>query len=165
MATPVSVGYSRTQIALHWAVAALVTAQYLINDAIGAAWSAHVRGEADGFDPLILAHVAGGGLILVLVLWRIALRVTRGAPPLPDQEPPVLGLLARGAHLAFYAVLIALCVSGGLAWFADVRPAASVHIVLKVVLLALIALHVLAVIFHQTVLKSGVMQRMVRPGA
>ncbi|CAH1673952.1 cytochrome b [Chelatococcus asaccharovorans] len=165
MAIPISTGYSRAQIALHWAVAALVVAQYLAHDAIVAAWSAHVQGKAYGFDPLIPAHVVGGALILVLVLWRIALRVARGAPPPPDQEPPILGLLARGAHLAFYAVLIALSVSGGLAWFADLRPAVSVHNVLKGMLLALIAVHVLAVIFHRIVLKSGVMQRMVRPGA
>ncbi len=165
MATPITTGYSRTQIALHWAVAALVAAQYLLNDAIAAAWKAHVQNIAYSFDPLILAHVVGGALILVLVLWRIALRVTRGAPPLPKEEPPALALLARLAHLTFYAVLIALSASGALAWFADVRPAASVHNVLKVVLLALIALHILAVIFHQIVLKSGVMLRMVRPGA
>lgn len=61
-------------------------------------------------------------------------------------------------------MLIALSVSGALAWFADVRPAASVHTMLKVVLLVLIVLHVLAVIFHQSVLKTGVMQRMARPG-
>ncbi|MFG1379653.1 cytochrome b [Xanthobacter autotrophicus] len=165
MTVPVSAGYSRTQIALHWAVAALVAAQYLFNDAIAEAWSAHVQGTAYGFDPLVLAHVAGGVLILVLVLWRIALRATRGVPPLPESEHPALHLLAQVTHLAFYGVLIALSVSGALAWFADVRPAAGAHNVLKVVLLALIVLHVLAVIFHHSVLKTGVMRRMVRPGA
>lgn len=164
MTVPVAAGYSRTQIALHWAVAALVAAQYLFNDAIAEAWSAHVQGKAYGFDPLVPAHVAGGVLILALVLWRIALRATRGVPPLPESEHPALHLLAQVTHLAFYGVLIALSVSGALAWFADVRPAAGAHNVLKVILLALIVLHVLAVIFHQSVLKSGVMQRMVRPG-
>lgn len=165
MTAPITTGYSRTQIALHWAVASLVAAQYLFNDAIAEAWSAYVQGKALGFDPLVPAHVAGGVLILVLVLWRIALRATRGAPPLPEREPPALRTLAQVTHLAFYGVLIALSVSGALAWFADVRPAAGAHNVLKVVLLALIVLHVLAVIFHQSVLKSGIMQRMVRPGA
>ncbi|MFS8039382.1 cytochrome b [Xanthobacter sp. AM11] len=164
MTVPVAAGYSRTQIALHWAVAALVAVQYLFNDAIAEAWSAHVQGKAYGFDPLVPAHVAGGVLILALVLWRIALRATRGVPPLPESEHPALHLLAQVTHLAFYGVLIALSVSGALAWFADVRLAAGAHTVLKVVLLALIALHVLAVIFHQSVLKTGVMQRMVRPG-
>lgn len=165
MAAPITTGYSRTQIALHWAVAALVAAQYLFNDAIVAAWRAHLQNDAYGFDPLILAHVVGGVLILVLVLWRIALRVTRGVPSLPKEEPAALALLARLAHLAFYGVLIALSVSGALAWFGDIRLAASLHNLLKVVLLALIALHILAVIFHQSVLKSSVMLRMLRPGA
>jgi len=37
--------------------------------------------------------------------------------------------------------------------------------VLKVVLLALIVLHVLAVPFHRLVLKNNVMRRMIRPSA
>ena len=68
-------------------------------------------------------------------------------------------------HWAFYAVLAAMAVTGSLAWFADVTPAAQAHNVLKVVLLALIVLHVLAVPFHRLVLKNNVMRRMIRPAA
>jgi cytochrome b561 len=50
-------------------------------------------------------------------------------------------------------------------WFGDIAAAAQAHNVLKIVLLAMIALHVLAVPFHKIVLKNNVMQRMVRPGA
>ncbi|WP_422367331.1 cytochrome b/b6 domain-containing protein [Pelagibius sp.] len=42
-------------------------------------------------------------------------------------------------------------------------PAGQVHDILKRVLLALIALHILAVVFHRIVLKSEVMWRMIRP--
>jgi cytochrome b561 len=56
-----------------------------------------------------------------------------------------------------------MSVSGALAWFADVTVAAQVHNIFKVVLLALVALHVLAVPFHRIVLKDNVMARMVRP--
>lgn len=158
-------GYSRTQIALHWIVAALIAAQFLFKDAISAAWTAHVQGQSLAFDPLILAHVAGGAVILALVLWRITLNVRRGIPPLPDNEPGPLKLAAKLVHLAFYAVLVGLAVSGVLAWFADVRVGASVHNVLKVVLLALVAVHVGAVAVHQLVLKTSIIQRMLRPSA
>ena len=56
-----------------------------------------------------------------------------------------------------------MSVSGALAWFADVTIAAQVHNIAKVALLALIALHVLAIPFHRIVLKNNVMIRMIRP--
>lgn len=156
-------GYSGTQIALHWIVALLVAGQYIFKESIVTAWDAIRTGKDYAFDPLILAHVAGGALILAFVLWRIALRLKRGAPPPPENEPASLKALSHAAHWIFYGVLAIMSVSGALAWFADVAVAAQVHNVLKTVLLALIALHVLAVPFHRIVLGNSVMVRMIRP--
>jgi cytochrome b561 len=156
-------GYSTTQIALHWAVAVLVAAQYIFKDTISGAWEAIRQGQTYAFDPLILAHVVGGGLILAFVVWRLALRLRRGVPQPPENEPAPLKTLAHVAHWGFYAVLAAMAVTGLFAWFGDVVPAARAHNVLKVVLLALVALHVLAIPFHRIVLKNNVMQRMIRP--
>jgi cytochrome b561 len=161
--TTAPAGYSATQIALHWAVAALVAGQYLFHDAISGAWEAIRAGETVAFDPLILAHVAGGGLILAFVVWRLALRLGRGAPAAPAQEPAPLATLAHVAHWAFYALLIGMALSGALAWFADVAPAARAHNVLKIALLALVALHVAAIPVHKLALKSDVMRRMIHP--
>ena len=160
MTTPT--GYSRTQIALHWGVAGLVAAQYLFKDSIAAAWEAYVQGREAVFDPLIFAHVAGGTLTLALVVWRLVLRARRGVPPPPENEPAALKTLAKAAHLGFYAVLIGMSLSGALAWFAGVEPAAGLHNLLKVALLALIVLHVLAVAAHQRVFKTAIMRRMIR---
>lgn len=69
-----------------------------------------------------------------------------------------------GQEVAFSPlILAAMSVSGGLMWFADVQVAAQAHNALKIVLLALILLHVLAIPFHKLVLKNNVMQRMIRP--
>lgn len=156
-------GYSATQIALHWAIVVLVAAQYVFKDAIAGAWDAIQQGQTYAFDPLILAHVVGGGLILVLVAWRLVLRLRRGTPPPPDNELGVLKSLSHVAHWAFYAILGAMPVTGLLAWFAELAPAARAHSVLKVVLLALVALHILAIPFHRIVLKNNVMRRMIYP--
>jgi cytochrome b561 len=158
-------GYSAAQIALHWAVVVLVAAQYVFKGTIAAAWDAIVAGRAYEFHPLILAHVGGGMLILVLVLARLALRVKRGAPPPPENEPAILKLVAHAVHGAFYLVLILMSASGGMAWFTGAQTAAAAHNLFKVVLLALIAMHVLAIPFHALVLKNNVMRRMVRPEA
>lgn len=156
-------GYSGTQIALHWIVALLVAGQYIFKDSISTAWDAIRQGTDYAFDPLILAHVAGGALILVFVLWRLALRLKRGVPLPPGNEPGPLKTLSHVAHWAFYGVLALMSVSGALAWFADLTDAAQVHNIVKVVLLALIALHLLAIPFHRIILKNNVLVRMIRP--
>ncbi|WP_417261816.1 cytochrome b [Celeribacter sp.] len=162
-ATAAPKGYSATQIALHWGVAVLVAGQYIFKDAISGAWTAIREGRDFAFDPLILAHVVGGALILALVVWRLVLRLKRGTPLPPENEPAPLKTLSHVAHWAFYVLLAAMSLTGLLAWFGDVAAAAQVHNVLKVALLAFIALHVLAVPFHKLVLKNNVMQRMIRP--
>lgn len=157
-------GYSRAQIVLHWLVAALVLAQFLFKDTIADAWRALRMGAEPVTGPLIGQHVIGGFLILALVLWRLALRARRGAPPPPEAEHPALRLLARLMHGGLYLVLIGLVVSGGVAWFGGVGPAAGAHNLLKTLLMLLVGLHVAAALMHQFVLRSGVMARMLRAG-
>lgn len=158
MASPT--GYSRPQIILHWAVALLILLQFVLSDAIGDAFRAAMRGTEIAFNPLIAQHVIGGFLILALVAWRLGLRLTRGAPQPPEKEHPALKLAAHVAHWAFYGLMILLPVSGAVAWFGLVGPAAEAHEVLKAVLMLLVVLHVAAALFHQFVLKTNIMARM-----
>ena len=67
------------------------------------------------------------------------------------------------AHWGFHVILLAMVMTGLLAWFGDLVPAAEAHEILKAILLALVALHVLAIPFHRFVLKNDVMRRMIRP--
>ncbi|MEI4263690.1 hypothetical protein [Roseovarius sp. D0-M9] len=53
-------GYSRLQIALHWIVFALIAQHYLFKDTMSATWDRVIEGLEVRFDPLVLAHVAGG---------------------------------------------------------------------------------------------------------
>jgi cytochrome b561 len=152
--------FSRTQISLHWIVALLVAAQYLFKNAIVDAWNAYTHGQSFAFDPLIMAHVVGEILIMALVLWRIVLRIKRGAPQPSEGENAALKFAATMAHYSLYVVLIGMSVSGALVWFADIQQADQVHNLLKGALLALIALHVLAVLFHHFVHKTPVLGRM-----
>lgn len=132
---------------------------------ISAAWDAFQKGQSGAFDPLVFGHVAGGVLILAFVVWRLALRRRRSTSPPPHDEHPALKVAAKLAHWAFYAVLIGLSLTGLLARFGAIAPAAGVHDVLKTDMLALIVLHVLAALFQQFVLKTGVMGRMTRSAA
>lgn len=156
-------GYSRIQIALHWIVALLIAVQFILHEPMSEAWDAIRRGVEAGFNPVVALHVFGGLAVLAFSVWRIALRRTRGFPPAPEAEPALLRLAAHLGHMALYALMILMPVSGAVAWFGGSEGAAEAHEVMKPLLLALIAVHVLAALWHQFWLKDGLMLRMKRP--
>jgi len=163
MATPT--GYSRAQVVLHWLIAALIILQYVLHEPIAEAWELVEEGREVVFHPLIAQHVFGGLVVLALAIWRLEIRARRGAPPPPEQEHPALKLAAHATHWLFYALMILMPVSGAAAWFGGIELAAEGHEAMKVVLLALFVVHVAGALMHRFVLKTGVMERMVRPQA
>lgn len=156
-------GYSRSQIRLHWIAAVIVAAQFVLSGPMAAAWQQFTRTGQFQFHPLIAAHVIGGVLVLVIALWRLLLRWRRGVPPLPEGEPAVLKLAAHATHWSLYALMILVPLSGAMAWFGGLGAAAGAHVILKTLLLLLVALHIAAALFHQFVLKTGLMLRMKQP--
>jgi cytochrome b561 len=142
-ATTAATGYSRLQIALHWLVLPLIAQQYTFKDAMSAVWDRVTDGLEAGFDPLVLAHVAGG------------------APPAIEASK-VQGILAKLSHVGLYALMILMPIIGSVAWFGGFEAAAQGHNVLKIVLLALVALHVVGALYHQFVLRDDTLARMRR---
>lgn len=158
-------GYSTAQIALHWTVAVLVILQIVLHDGIVAAYAA-ARGEGTATESeLFLAdlHVGFGIAIFVLALLRVALRVKRGVPPPPEDEHPALRMAARATHLALYALILAMPVTGGLVWFGGVEAMAELHRAGKVAILVLVGLHIAGALFQHFVLKTDVLRRILRP--
>jgi cytochrome b561 len=154
-------GYTRLQIALHWIAALLIVQQYLFKDAISAAWEAATKGLESAFNPLVLAHVAGGGLVLLFALWRLSIKARRGTPTMVG-DSAVQRALAKLVHVGLYALMILMPVSGSVAWFGGVEVAAQGHNILKIALLAFVALHVVGALYHQFVLKDRLIDRMRR---
>lgn len=149
------------QIALHWIVVLLIAQQYLFKDAIASAWDKFTKGGETGFSLMIVAHVIGGALILITALWRLMIKARRGDPGVTGDNP-VLIMIARLTYLGLYALMILMPISGAVAWFGGVQAAAGAHGVMKLLLLALIALHIAAAFYHQLILRDGVMERMRR---
>ena len=156
-------GDSRTQIALHWGILLLLGVSYVSSDKMKAAWYAIHEGR-DAFGTTAAAHVWIGVAILVLALVRVAIRLTRGAPDLPAGGHPVTDLIAKLTHLGLYALLLLIPVSGLMAWFGGVDAAGEVHEVTFNLGIALVILHVVGALYHQFVLKDGLMDRMKRTG-
>ena len=152
--------YSRSQIALHWAVALLILFQYVANDGIKPVWRAIEQGLPVEPSSAAFAHVAAGVLVLVLALARLGLRFKRGVPPLPAEEPALQRLAAHATHLGLYVLMVLIPISGMVAFFGAVHDAADAHEAMTSILLALIALHVLGALYHHFILKTDVLRRM-----
>lgn len=172
-------GYSGTQKALHWIIALMVAIMlpvglYMVD-----------RGKATNFDALTnqlyTMHKSFGFLLLLLVIWRIGLRLARGAPAPVATLTPIEVLASESVHKLIY-VLIALVPLLG--WLAvSAYPATGIlfglslpkllatneqlaktlfllHKFSAIALAGLIAMHVGAALMHRFVKKDGVMQRM-----
>ena len=87
---PTPKGYSLGQIRLHWIVALLLVPQFILHDTIKAAYIAIGKGEGFSYSPVLVAHIVGGIAILLLMIWRLAMRWRRGVPLPPAEESPAL---------------------------------------------------------------------------
>ena len=157
--------YSDLQIALHWIIAVLVIAQtFFTNGPMGDAASARAEGT-----PLSLAsrigadlHVAFGVTIFLLALVRVGVRLVRGAPGLPDDEPLVMLLVAHFAHVALYAIILLMPVTGFVAWYWQVGLIDEIHSLGENVILVIVGLHVVVALYQHFVVRTDVLVRMLR---
>lgn len=136
-------------------------------------------------NPLFVLHKGLGVFVLAFVLARIAWRAFHPAPPLPATIPPLQRAAARATHLALYALLVTMGISGYVRVTAGGFPiealgalgigpllgkheaiaavAKQVHMVAALALIAAILLHVAAASYHGLVRKDGVIARMWPP--
>ncbi|WP_425100851.1 cytochrome b [Tropicibacter sp. S64] len=154
--------YARIQIVLHWAIFLLFVFNYIVSDDMGRALRTKLEGGTpDNFVALI--HPPIGITLLVLMVLRIIARLFLGAPEPVDTGKPLLDKAAAWTHIALYALLVLIPASGIAAWQFGIREAGEVHEITVNLALILIIAHSAAALFHQFVLKDGLLNRM-RPG-
>ena len=160
----VSIGYSARQIGLHWLVFLLVAYQWFTGDFMTDLFRAAHGGRPadvstpDG-GPL---HLAVGVFVLVLMVWRLALRHTVGAPP-PARQHPALQYLASAVHVGLYLDLVLGALVGLAAYLCVAparRPASSDDAARPA---RLFALHVVGALWHRFVVRDDVVTRIIRP--
>jgi len=107
----VETGYGIVAVALHWLMAVLLIALVAVGLFM-------VRLPDVGFDTtkimLILYHKDLGMLALALAAVRLAWRVTNALPRLVEHLPDWQKVFARFVHLSFYALMLALPITGWL---------------------------------------------------
>lgn len=167
--------YSIPSIVLHWTMAFAIAFAWLgaqVADVFG-------RGPTKTF--VVGSHAVLGLAVLALLLPRLLARWMGGVPGAAEGAPAWEERLAHAAHLLLYALMLALPLSGlltamtgrapfdlaGLATLpnslADTglrRTVKEVHELLANAMLATIALHVAAVLWHAFVRRDDVAWRM-----
>lgn len=173
--------YSRTARALHWVTVALVALQVPVGVAmVYRGKTLNLWDKLTGV--LYNGHKLVGIAILLLVLWRLAYRFTRGAPPDEPTLEPWQKLAGHANHWGLYLLLVATPVAGyvGISLFpaldifglfklpgvvapdkAAAGTAFAVHMALAIGLVLLIGMHVAAALFHYFVRKDNVLGRMI----
>jgi len=171
--------FTPLQRALHWLMAAMVLTMLFIG--IGM-----VATLQPTFLTLLAIHRPLGIAILLLAIFRLGVRLQRGAPSLPADLPRWQAISAQASHYLLYALLIAMPLVGWSMLSAggfpihlfgpvnlppivpqDVRLYAflrSAHTVLAFALFATFLAHLGAALFHGLIRRDGVFSSMVRGG-
>jgi len=168
--------YTRTAITLHWLIAALVVAMLLLGLVM-----TDVPRQTPMRGTLFNLHKSLGLVVLVLVIARLAWRLSHHPPPLPADVPPWNRQLAGLTHAAFYVLLLAQPLLGYVAsvfgkygvkffgvalpaWGSDnpvVRePFLDAHHLVARLLIGLIALHLAGVAWHRFRRRGDLWRRM-----
>lgn len=166
--------YSKRMVIVHWLTLVLLIAAWYLGDDL-----AEATDESKATLAGYIVHLAVGGIVLLLTLFRFYYRRKDGIPaPVGDTT---MDKLAKGVHYLLYMVLFVLPVSGILiilnskagaallAFDANMLPkehgfkdvfSHEVHEQLVNVLIVLVVLHILGAIKHQFITKNGLMERM-----
>jgi cytochrome b561 len=171
--------YSPAMQALHWLVAALMFA------ALPLAWAmTSLPRTAPDRELLFTMHKSIGVTILALMAVRLMLRTTRPIPPEPAGMPRWMAGCAVASHWLLYAVLFIMPISGyvlstaggnpvsyfGLFGLPSIPPSQSlevlgrsVHHAVQWAVYTLIALHVLATVWHVAIRRDRLLERELPP--
>lgn len=166
--------YSKRMVIVHWLTLAVLIAAWYFGDSLAEATD-DSKATLAGY----IVHLAVGGIVLLLTLYRFYFRSKDGIPA-PIGDTP-MDKLAKGVHYLLYTVLFVLPVSGImimlnskagaalLAGDANMLPkehgfkdvfSHEVHEQLVNVLIVLVVVHLLGAIKHQFITKDGLMERM-----
>ncbi|WP_448189957.1 cytochrome b [Azospirillum sp. sgz301742] len=167
--------YDLVAQALHWGTALAIIAAFILIQVI----EGMPKGDQRSF--LMGIHKSLGVTALALVLVRVVWRHLN-PPPAAPAMPGWMEMASRWGHVALYALMVAVPMVGmvmswsagrpigvfGLFTLPDLLPpnpalkkgAEEVHEVLGNMILILAGAHAGAALFHQYVLKDGVLARM-----
>ena len=166
--------YAPIAIQLHWLTALLIIAAFALGLTVDNFPKAYTGA-------IINLHALLGVAILVLTLVRLGWRLSHRPPELDAASGPVIRLASKAVHVLLYALMVLVPLIGfptlfyrgrgldfGLLQIAPFlprtpeifRPLTDVHEIAAFALIGLAIAHLLAALYHQFVLKDGLLSRM-----
>jgi cytochrome b561 len=177
LSQPINVKYSREIRLLHWLMAAIIIILLAVGLIMtGLQKSDPLRGT------LYALHKSFGVTVLLLAVIRLVLRLSQGAPALPEVISKAERCLAKLGHWALYGFMFVMPLSGitmsmsyGLSvkWFGLPLPhlmgvdkvrgalAGDIHSYAAYALIGMIALHAGAVVIHYYRQRVNLLKRMI----
>lgn len=158
--------YPDLQVALHWIIALFVTVQASVtNGATGRLAEAKKKGLALSLASRIGAkrHVAFGVTVFLLAPVRVGVRLHRGAPLRPDDDPMTTQLAPHRIHVLPYAVILLIPVSGLIAWYSQAGLINEPHALGMNAVLLIVGVHVAGALHRRFVARTDVLVRMLQP--
>jgi cytochrome b561 len=162
--------------AIHWLMALAILAAIALG-----VWATQLP-RGDFRSEILFVHKSLGVTVFALVALRIVVRLVVGAPRYAEPLGRLTHAAASTAHLALYALMIAMPVSGYIfssaagrevPWFGVfavpsfisedkglARSAAEAHFVLAWIIGVTLAVHIAAVVWHARVRRDTVLTRM-----
>jgi cytochrome b561 len=172
--------YTATAKSLHWLIVMLLIVQFTV------AWFMPHIGRNSPVTTVISLHFTFGIVILAFAIVRLAWRTTHSEPEPEDGVPPWQTTSSRFVHWLLYILLFVIPLLGwinaswrgmpivmfgfelprlvatrapGWGWTGDVHTLLAWY-----GMLTLVALHVLAALYHYFIRRDGVLQRMLPGG-
>ena len=140
--------YHSDQITAHWIVVFIVLFQFATGGAMESAMDLGYAADVLPRQGVLYVHGILGTSILLVMLWRVTLRLKYGAPPPPQSAPRAIQIVSRANHFAFYGVLIAMPLAGMLAVFTLNETVGTLHGLAAILLVLLALAHVAGALWH-----------------
>ena len=172
---PAATRYTLTAQALHWLTVLLILS------ILPVAWVMVSLPKDPQQAWLFVMHRSLGVTVLAVVAVRLAWRAAHPPPSLPGGSPPMIELVGRLTHWLLYNLLLLMPITGYLQ-SGNGRPvsyfglfnlpalpenkalgaaAQTAHLLGQWGIYALVALHVLATVWHVAVRRDGLLDRMI----
>lgn len=170
--------YSKQLIWSHWIVAVLIILQLIF----GFYMTSLPNTDPYKFNYYYMWHKSFGATILLLVIWRIIIRLTSKIPSLPRSFPYFEKFAANFGHLIFYILMVIMPLTGflgamisgyGMKFFGINIPnffttnkdlaktLFDVHTSLPIIFIILIGIHILAWPYHYLKEKVNIIKRII----
>ena len=167
--------YHPLLVTLHWLLAVLIIAALIVGFF---AFAVMPNSDPEKIG-VLRQHMAGGMLILALMVIRFIVRMLTARPAKATTGYPLLDRIAPISHYGFYLLIVLMAGTGFTTAFLaglpeivfagsgdplpptfTIYPTRVAHGYIAMLLVGFITLHVLAALYHQFVRRDGLFRRM-----